>query len=244
MGFYNIDGLYGKFVMPLLAAALPLLAYLGARHQVREEHRLNRRTLGSVVFLAFTLGLADSAKFDFEALGINLVVIMISSPFLFIFWCFVREKRILAIGMAPAAVALMAYWVAPALSDDLELRYFLVPLPAVSLVIASWTVLAWVLFKAVDWWASHPTLGPLMESLAMFFLFMPLMVLAIWVPKAIPGGDDWSVVLATMVGVVFSSVVSEPLRQFLRSYGNLPHPCRYVGSNESEPDQDSEGSGR
>ena len=45
----------------------------------------------------------------------------------------------------------------------------------------------------------------------MLSLFMPLMVLAIWIPRTIPGGDDWSVVLAAMVGVVFGSVISEPL---------------------------------
>ena len=48
------------------------------------------------------------------------------------------------------------------------------------------------------------------------------MVLAIWVPRTIPGGEDWSVMLAAMVGVVFGSVISEPLTHFLRSYGNLP----------------------
>ena len=243
-GFDNIDTLYGRIAMTLLAAALPLLAFLGARHQEGEERRLHWQHVGFVTFLAFALGFAVSDKFDLDVLGINLVVIMISAPFLFIFGRLVREKRILAIGMVPAAMALMAYWVAPALPDDLELQYLLVPLPAVSLVIAPWTVLVWILFKGVDRWAEHPTLGPLMECLAMFFLFMPLMVLAIWVPRTIPGGDDWSVVLATMVGVVFSSVVSEPLRRFLRSYGNLPRSCQYAGGNEAEPDRDGVGCGR
>ena len=48
------------------------------------------------------------------------------------------------------------------------------------------------------------------------------MVLAIWVPRAFPGGEDWSVVLATMVGVVFGGLISEPLTRFLRRHGNLP----------------------
>lgn len=243
-GFDNIDGLYGEVAMTLLAAALPLLAFLGARHQEGEERRLHWRYVGFAVFLALTLGLAVSDKFDLEDLGINLVVIMISSPFMFIFGRLVQAKKILAIGMVPAAMALMAYWVAPVLPGDLELRYLLVPLPAVSLVIAPWTALVWILFKGVDRWPDHPTLGPLLESLAMFFLFMPLMILAILVPRTIPGGDDWSVVLATMVGVVFSSVVSEPLRRFLRSYGNLPRSCRCANGNQAEPGRDGGGCGR
>ncbi len=48
----------------------------------------------------------------------------------------------------------------------------------------------------------------------MLSLFMPLMVLAIWVHRTIPGGDDWSVVVAAIVGVVFGSVISEPMKDF------------------------------
>ncbi len=67
----------------------------------------------------------------------------------------------------------------------------------------------------------------------MLSLFIPFMILAILVPRTIPGGEDWSVLLAAMVGVVFGIVVSEPLTQFLRSYGNLPSFRRYDSGDES-----------
>ena len=73
----------------------------------------------------------------------------------------------------------------------------------------------------------------------MLSLFVPLMVLAIWVPRAFPGGEDWSVVLAAMVGVVFGSVISEPLTRFLRSYGHLPLARVCDDSDEVEQDQNS-----
>ena len=196
---------------------------------------------GLAFFLALALGLAVSDKFGLDALGLNVVVIMTSSPWLVIFGILVREKRILAIGMVPAAILLMAHWILPAFSSDLELHFFLIPLIAVSLLTAAWAVLVWILFKGVDRWPCHPTLGPLMESLAMLSLFMPLMVLAIWVPRTIPGGDDWSVVLAAIVGVVFGGVISEPLGRFLKSYGNLPSHRRCAGSNEVAQGQDSGG---
>ena len=243
-GFDYFERLYDRVVMNLLSATLPLLAFFEAMRQKPEGRRFSWWNAGFAFFLALALGLAVSDKFDLDALGLNVVVIMTSSPWLVIFGILVREKRILAIGMVPAAILLMAYWILPAFSSDLELHFFLIPLIAVSLPTAAWTVLVWILFKGVDKWPSHPTLGPLMESLAMLFLFMPLMVLAIWVPRTIPGGDDWSVVLAAIVGVVFGSVVSEPLARFLRSYGNLPSHRRLAGSNEVEERRDTGGCDR
>ena len=85
--------------------------------------------------------MAISDRYDLDELGINVVVIMTSSPWLFIFGILVRGKRILAIGMVPAAIILMAYWVVPGFLDGLELQYFLIPLPAVSILLASWDFL-------------------------------------------------------------------------------------------------------
>ena len=240
-GFDYFERLYDSVVMNLLPAALPPLAFFDGMRDERKGLRISLWNAGFVFFLGLMLALAVSDKFDLDALGFNVVVIMTSSPWLVIFGVLVREKRILAIGMVPAAILLMAYWILPAFSSDLELHFFLIPLIAVSLPTAAWTVLVWILFKGVDKWPCHPTLGPLMESLAMLFLFMPLMVLAIWVPRTIPGGEDWSVVLAAIVGVVFGSVVSEPLARFLRSYGNLPSHRRLAGSNEVEERRDTGG---
>ena len=240
-GFDHINGLYDSVVMNLLPAVLPPLAFFEAMRQEPKGRRFSWWNAGFVFFLGLMLALAVSDKFDLDGLGFNVVVIFTSSPWLFIFVILVREKRILAIGMVPAAMILMAYWVVPAFSNDLELHYLLIPLTAVSLITAAWTILVWVFFKGVDKWPDHPTLGPLMESLAMLSLFMPLMALAIWVPRTIPGGDDWSVVLAAMVGVVFGSVISEPLGRFLRSYGNLPSYHRLAGSNEVEQGQNTGG---
>ena len=243
-GFDYIDRLQDRVVMTLLPAVLPPLAFSVAMRQESEERRLDWSYVGFAAFLGLVLALAVSDKFDLDAVGINVVVVMVSSPWLVLFWTLVRQKRILAIGMVPAAVLLMAYWIVPAFSSNLELRYLLVPLPAVSLVVAAWTILVWIFLKGIDKWSEHLTLGPLMESLAMLFLFMPLMVLAIWVPRTIPGGDDWSVVPATIVGVVFGSVISEPMRRFLGSYGNLPSHRICVGGNESAQSQNTGKCGR
>lgn len=240
-GFDYIDKLYDSVVLNLLPAALPPLAFFEAVRQESRGLRISPWNAGFTFFVAMALAFAVSDKFDIDAIGISVVMIATSSPLLFFFGKLVREKRILAIGMVPSALILMAYWVAPVFSSESEIHYLLVPLAPVSLVTAAWTVLVWIFFKGVDRWPCHPTLGPLMESLAMLFLFMPLMALAIWVPRTIAGGDDWSVVIAAIVGVLFGSVVSEPLARFLRSYGNLPSHCRLAGGSAVEKYQDTDG---
>lgn len=225
-GFDYIDRLYDSIVLNLIPAFFPLVTFYQAVWQRPEARRFDWSYFGYMVFMFLALLLAISDRYDLDELAINVVVVMTSAPWLVVFGILVRGKRILAVGMVPAAMLLMTYWVAPAISDGLELHYSLIPLSAVSVLLAMWSFLVWLLFKGVDRWPQpkHETLGPLMESLAMLSLFVPLMVLAIWVPRAFPGGEDWSVVLAAMVGVVFGSVISEPLTRFLRSYGNLPSP--------------------
>ncbi len=233
-GFDHIDRLYDSIVLNLLPAYFPPVAFYQGVRQEPEERRFDWLFAGFVFFNFLAVLLAISDKYDLGELGINTVVVMTSVPWLVIFWMLVRGRRILVIGMVPAAVLLMGYWVAPVLAEGSELQYFLIPLPVVSILLAAWTFLVWLLFKGVDRWPEDETLGPLMESLAMLSLFLPIMVLAIWIPRTIPGGEDWSVVLAAMVGVVFGSVVSEPLGRFLRRYGNLPSARGCEGRDEAE----------
>ena len=165
-GFDYIDGLYDSVVMNLLPAVLPPMVFYEAM-QKREARRFDWSYAGFVFFIGLALLLAISDSYDVDELGINVFVIMASSPWLLIFGILVRGERILAIGMVPAAFILMGYWVVPGLLDGLKLQYFLIPLPVVSLVTATWTALVWIFFKGIDRWPKHPTLAPLMESLAM-----------------------------------------------------------------------------
>ena len=238
-GFDYIDRLSDRIVVNLLPAFFPPAAFYEGMRQKPGTRRFDWWHAGFAVFLGLGLLVAISDKYDFDVLGINVVVIMASAPWLVIFWMLARRKRILAIGMVPAAALLMGYWVVPAISGGLELHYFLIPLSAVSVLLALWSLLTWLLFEGVDKWPQpkHETLGPFMESLAMLFLFLPIMVLAIWIPRTFPGGEDWSVVLAAIVGVIFGSVVSEPLTRFLRSYGDLPPARVRDGGDRAEQDQ-------
>ncbi len=242
-GFDYVEGLYESIVINLLPVYFPFVEFYQAVRQEPEarkepKDRKNDWWFAGLVFFVFlALLLAISDTYDLRELQNNVVVVMLSAPWLVIFWKLVQGKKILVIGMVPAAVLLVGYWVASGVSDGLESQYLLIPLSVVSMLLAAWTFVVWLLFKGLDRWKDHWTLRPLMESLAMLFLFLPIMVLAIWLPRTLPGGEDWSVVLAAMVGVVFGSVISEPLTRFLRRYGDLSSARVCDGGDRVKQDQ-------
>ena len=221
-GFEIIEGLYDRLAMSLIPAILPPITFVEGLYRKEEDRRFNWVYVAFVVFLGLALVIALSDRLAFDLLGLYAVVAMVSSPFVVLFVMLIQEKKLLAIGMIPAAVILIALLVVSQLPSGEYLNLLPLSLFAVSMGAAGWTFWVWLFLKGAERWAEDATLGPLMESLAMFFLFIPLMAMAILGPRAIPGGEDWAIVTSTVVGVMFGSVVSEPLRRFLVSYGNLP----------------------
>ena len=55
----------------------------------------------------------------------------------------------------------------------------------------------------------------------MAILFLPVIVVAVAVPGMLDLSPAWSAVSLTIVGVLLSSVVAEPLRRFLLRWGDL-----------------------
>lgn len=268
--FDYIHRLYDSIVLNLLAACFALAVFYDGIRKETDDRRFSWGYAAMAASVVAILLLAFSDRYGNDALGVNVLGITLSSPLLIAFWILVRKRNVLAVGMVPAAFILMGYWVAPGISEGFELKLFLVPLMAVSVLLVAWTLLVWLLFESVvnltrhptcstyskhaahqkhpmhstyskhDAHQKHPVLGPFMESLAMLFLFIPLIVLAILVTRTIPGGEDWTLVITAIVGVVLGSVVSDPFMCFLRNFGNLPSACKNYGRDKAEGGQDDE----
>ena len=139
--FDHISALDDRILLTLLFAVIPPLTFLDAMGGKTKSRQFDWWFLALVLFLSFALVIATSDKFDLDALGINAVFVIVSSPFLVIFFILIRRKRLLAIGMVPTAILLMANTILSELPPDQRLNYILVPLLTVSLVIALWTLL-------------------------------------------------------------------------------------------------------
>ena len=74
-GFDYIDRLYDSIVLNLLPAYFPPVAFYQALRQKSEARRLDWWYAGLVLFLVLVLLLAISDTYDFNELGINVVVV-------------------------------------------------------------------------------------------------------------------------------------------------------------------------
>ena len=129
-GFDYLDGFYDRVETNLLPATLPPIVYYEAVKQKSEARSFDWSDAGFPIFLVLSLLLASEDRYNLNLLGIVLVLIMTSAPWLFIFSILVRAKRMLAIGMVPSAINLTTYWVVSGLSEGLDRQYSLIPLPA------------------------------------------------------------------------------------------------------------------
>ena len=116
-GFDYVGDLNDRIVLSVIPALLVPMVFWEA---MRQEQGSPQFSLSYGVYTLFTgllVVVAVSDKFDLELLGVNAIVMMASSPWLLIFWMLARQKRLLVIGMVPAAILLMAYFVLTRSSD-------------------------------------------------------------------------------------------------------------------------------
>ena len=63
--------------------------------------------------------------------------------------------------------------------------------------------------------------GPGTQTLAMVSLFLPVILVAIFVPGMLDLSQIWSAASLTIVGVLLSAVVAQPLHRFLLEWAKL-----------------------
>ena len=124
-----------------------------------------------------------------------------------------------------ALAVMMIYWV-EALSETGESpEILLLPLPTIFVGGAVWAPATRLTLHFARRCKDRPMCGPGMQVLAMAILFFPVILVAVVIPEMLELNPIWSAVSLTIVGVLLSAVVSEPLRRFLLVWGKLsPDP--------------------
>ena len=77
---------------------------------------------------------------------------------------------------------------------------------------------------ALSWAQScrnRPMTGPVTQTLAMISPFLPVILIAIFVPGMLDLSQIWSAASLTIAGFLLSAVVAQPLRQFLLEWAKL-----------------------
>ena len=226
-----------RIILTLLYTFIPLSAILQDPCAEGKSREFLWWNIGlQLIVLAFLL-IALSGKFDWPGFGLIVALLLTLVPYLLLFLFFIRKAPLIGVALVPAAVMATAYLVIPlTISAGFKLELVLFPLPVMLALSVVWSVPAYFLWKCARKRRCKKIWGPFLESVLMVFLFLPLTALAISIPILLTDAGyltdygTWLAVSLTIVGVLFGSVVSTPLRQFLLDVGKLPPIHRWEGN--------------
>ena len=217
--FSVIDDLSARISMSLLVTLLPLAELLSKPTPLKAESRRWQFWLAG--FFVLALLVMASHEFKWQHLAGNTTMLVIVLPYAWLVWQLMRHSWLLLTGLMLALVLMMVYWTAALAGDDGWLDLLLLPLPVVIVGGVIWAPVARQVLDTARRRKYRRLGGPGMQALAMATLFLPVIVVAVAVPGMLNLDPAWSAVSLTVVGVLLSSVVAEPLRRFLLRWGKL-----------------------
>ena len=171
------------------------------------------------MWLATSLAVVN--KFGIVGLELQLSLIIAVLPWCWFIWLLVRRNWWLLTGLISAFAIFMIYWVAALVKFGDPWEIVLLPLAIVTFGGLAWAPLAARVLSTAKRRKYRRISGPATQAAAMITLFLPVALVAVAVPRMLQLGETWSAVSLTIVGVLLSAVVSEPLRRFLVEWGDL-----------------------
>ena len=219
--FDPIEDHNAKVIVTVIYTVMPILFFLDSLTAKQELRQFDLSNIWLTVLSISALLIVLFDRFGLPAAVISVASILVSLPPLWVFWLIARGRWLLLFAIVPSMIAASLYLVAPITPTGVVMDYLLVPLPVLSYACVAWALATrWFLVRA-ERWQGRRVLGPAMESLSMLFLFTPLIVLTMLAVNALGFGETWVGVSGVVVGIIFSSAISVPVRQFLLDLGNL-----------------------
>ena len=215
--FSLIDVLSARISLSLLVTLLPVVELLSEPRPLKSRGE----QFWLAAFFGLALVLAASDEFNWHGLAGNTAVSMLMLPYAWLVWKLMRGSWLLLTGLVLALVLMMIYWTAALAGHDSWLNLLLLPLPVVIVGGVVWAPVAWQIWHTARHRKYCRLSGPGMQALAMAILFLPVIVVAVAVPGMLGLSPAWSAASLTIVGVLLSAVVAEPLRRFLLRWGKL-----------------------
>ncbi len=219
--FSLVDDLYARILISLLVTILPVSELLSEPRPLKSRWEVLQFALLIVPVLAF----ASAHKLNLRLLASNTAILVAVLPCCWLVWLLMGRSLMLLSGLMIALGVMMVYWLAALVQVGGPLEILLLPLPAVVFGGGVWALPARWTFAFARRRKDDPRGGPGTQALAMVVFFLPVILVAVIVPSLLELRTIWSAVSLTIVGVLLSAVVSDPLRRFLLELGNLtPKP--------------------
>ena len=216
-----VDDLSARILISVLVAIMPVVEFLSGPRPWKSSGELIRFALFFVPVLLFATG----HKFDLRVLSLNAAIGVAILPWCWLVWELMGRSLLLLTVLMLALAVMMVYWIAALIEVGGPPEILLLPLPTVLFGGVFWAPAGRLTLCFARQWKDRPMGGPGMQALAMAILFFPVILVAVVVPWMLELRPVWSAVSLTIVGVLLSTVVSDPLRRFLLEWGKLsPHP--------------------
>ena len=214
--FDQIDDLSAKIVVNTLSAVVAATFLSNGLSSNPERHKLSWPGVWiATVSLAGLLILIGN-RADSPTLVLNSGAIISSFPALWIYYSLAKGMRLLQIWIVPIIGAALLFWITLIIPTGLVSDILLLPLPIISYLCIAWGLATKWSLAGMERMQKRTIWGPAMESLSMFLLVAPLIILAMLAVYALQVDDFWVAVSGVMVGLLFGNAVSTPLRYFLR----------------------------
>ena len=212
-----VDDLSARILISVLAAILPVAEFLSQPRHWKTRSEL----LWFGLFILPVSLFATGHKFNLSALSANTAMVVAVLPWCWLVWLLMGRSFLLLTGLTLALAVMMIYWVAALSETGGPPEILLLPLPVVLFGGVFWAPAASLTLYFARQWKDRPMGGPGLQALAMVILFFPVILVAVFVPLMLELKPFWSAVSLTVVGVLLSAVVSDPLRRFLLQWGRL-----------------------
>ena len=184
---------------------------------------------GAAIFVPIATVALLSERYNWTFLRLELGSAFLSAFGLPFFGYFVYRKSILGIALIPAIAITLVAGIAAELHLEGDWWTFAIVLfPALLFVAVPWSGLGLLLLQWAEKSHAHDRLGPFTECAAMAFLFVPLMWSVLVFGESLPESEIWQPVCVTVIGVLMSIIVSDPLKRFLKACWSpclMPRGC-------------------
>ena len=232
--FDPIEYLAAKIIITLLAAFIPAHLLLDGLSNDKDRHKFSGTIAWFSAYSIAVLVIAFGAEINATSLVINGVSLLVAVPGLLLYWKTSQNERILKLWFVPIIVLASLYLVPLITTAGITLEFLLVPLPVASYGCVVWAFATrWTLERARK---AHDCAiwGPGMQSLTMFLLVAPFIILMMLAVNALGFDDVWVAVSGAIVGILFGGAVSEPFRRFMLDLGCLSKNAKCEGTVKTD----------
>ena len=216
-----VDDIYARLWISALVTVIPVAALCSKPKHGLRIWRWTGEDLRIALFLWLATALAAANRFGIVGLGMQLSLISLILSWCWFIWLLLRRNWWLLSELVLSFALFMIYWVAALVKFGDPWELLLLPLIMVAFGGLAWAPLASLVLNTAQRRKHRRVSGPATQAAAMITLFLPVILVAVAVPGMLQLGDTWSAVSLTVVGVLLSAVVSEPLRRFLVESGGL-----------------------